>query len=130
MKKLAIATSVVAVLAVCSTALAAATPSGTYKRNVHSAILKGALDGAWTVTLTNGKYTVTDKGMAVVHGKYTIKGSKITFKDTGGPDACPSPGIYRFKVSGKSVTLKRLSDSNPKCVGRATVVTGTFTKTG
>jgi hypothetical protein len=121
---------VVVSLALCSVAAAAASSSlsGTYKTTVNSTVLGGALNGTWTVKLKNGAYHVADNGHPIVHGKYTIKGNKISLKDTGGTGRCPGTGVYKFKVSGKSVTMTKVHDA-AACIGRKTVLTsGPLTK--
>jgi hypothetical protein len=130
MKRIFTALVVVVSLALCSVAAAAASSSlsGTYKTTVNSTVLGGALNGTWTVKLKNGAYHVADNGHPVVHGKYTIKGSKISLKDTGGTGRCPGTGVYKFKVSGKSVTMTKVHDA-AACIGRKTVLTsGPLTK--
>jgi hypothetical protein len=128
MKRLAIATAVVAALALSSAALAASTLNGTYRTKIHTTALGGAVNGTWTIKLKSGNYTVIHKGRTTVHGKYSIKGSKITLKGGTGPNACPAPGTYKFKLKGKTLKFTKVSDSNPACVGRQTVLKGTFTK--
>ncbi len=130
MKRLAITISVAAVLTVCSVALAAATLNGTYKTKIGGAPLGGALKGTWTLKFKKPAYTVTDNGAAVINGKYSINGTTITFNDKGGKDACPTPGIYRFKLNGSNLKLTRVSDSPTKCAGREGVLAGNFTKVG
>ena len=130
MKRFAIAGSVIAALGLCSVALAASTLSGTYKTKIHSTALGGALNGTWTIKFKNGSYTVTDKGAVVVQGKDKIKGTKITFNGkSSGPDACnKGSGTYKFKLKGSKLTFTTVG-SDP-CVGRATILTGKFTKVG
>ena len=48
--------------------------------------------------------------------------------DKSGKDACPGKGVYSFKASGRSLSFKKVSDSNAKCAGRRTVLAATFTK--
>ena len=130
MKRIFTALVVVVSLALCSVAAAAASSSlsGTYKTTVNSTVLGGALNGTWTVKLKNGAYHVADNGHPIVHGKYTIKGNKISLKDTGGTGKCPGTGVYKFKVSGKKVTFTKVHDA-AACIGRKTVLTsGPFTK--
>jgi hypothetical protein len=130
MKKIFTAVVVVLSLALCSVAAAAVSSSlnGTYKTTVNSTVLSGALNGTWTVKLKNGAYHVADNGHPIVHGKYTIKGSKISLKDSGGEGKCPGTGVYKFKVSGKSVTFTKVHDAKA-CIGRTTVLTsGPLTK--
>lgn len=130
MKRFAIVTTVFVALALCSAALAASTLSGSYRTKIKSSALGGALNGTWTIKLKGGKYTVADNGKVVIHGNYAIKGSKITLRDKSGPDACPAPGTYRFKLKGKSLKFSKVSDPNPACVGRVIVLRSTFTKVG
>jgi len=130
MKKIFTAVVVVVSLALCSVAVAAVSSSlnGKYKTTVQSTALGGALNGTWTVKLKNGVYHVADNGHPIVHGKYTIKGSKIRLKDSGGEGKCPGTGVYKFKVSGTSVTFTKVHDA-AACIGRETVLTsGPLTK--
>ena len=142
MKRFAIAASVVAALALCSVAFAAGTLSGTYKAKIHTTALGGALNATWTIKFSGmvaggdqGLYTVTDNGAAVVHGKDTIKGTKISLKDTGGKDSClgsGTTGTYKFKLKGSKLKFTKISETKKSCgQGRAIVLTsGTFTKVG
>jgi hypothetical protein len=130
MKRLAIGLTVAVALAGCSAAIAAGTLSGTYRTKIHTSALHGAVNGTWTINFKSGAYTVTDDGAAVIHGKYSIKGDKITLTDKGGKDACPASGTYKFTLAGNKLKFTRVSDSNPACVGRVTVLAGKFTKGG
>ncbi|HWF72441.1 MAG TPA: lipocalin family protein [Solirubrobacteraceae bacterium] len=130
MKRLVIGVAFAAALALCSVALAGGGLSGTYKTKVHTSALQGALNGTWTIAFKSGAYTVTDNGAAVIHGKYAVKGDKITLTDKSGKDACPAPGTYKFTLTGKKLRFARVSDSNPACIGRVTVLGGKFTKIG
>jgi hypothetical protein len=130
MQRLATVASVAAALLLASVALAAATPAGTYKTKITSNAAGGALKGTWTVKFASPAYTVTDNGTVVVHGKYSIKGTTITFNDKSGRDVCPGPGKYAFKLSGTKLNLTLVSDSNPACLGRRVVLAGSFTKIG
>jgi hypothetical protein len=129
MKRIFTAAVIVAALTLCSVAAAAAASlNGTYKTTVNSTLLGGILNGTWTVKLKNGAYHVADNGHPIVHGKYTIKGSKISLKDTGGEGKCPGTGVYKFKVSGTSVTLTKVHDA-AACAARTAVLTsGPLTK--
>src|ERR1700678_3454132 len=128
MKRLATIASFLVALGLCSVALGASTLSGTYKAKIHTTALHGQLNGTWTIAFKNGAYTVTDNGKAVIHGKYTLDADKITLRDKSGPDACPAPGTYRFTLTGDALKFTKVSDSNPQCVGRVTVLGGKFTK--
>ena len=130
MKRIFTAVVIVVGLALCSVAWRAAVSlNGTYKTTIQSTALGGALNGTWTVKLKNGTYHVADNGHPIVHGKYTIKGNKIRLKDTGGEGKCPGTGVYKFKVSGASVTFTKVHDKAAACIGRRTVLTsGPLTK--
>jgi hypothetical protein len=128
MKRLGLAVSAALALTFASTVLAAAGPNGTYKRKVGAAPLGGVLKGTWAITFASPRYTVTDNGIAAVHGTYSLKGSQITFHDKGGPAACSAPGTYSFAISGNKLKLTRISDSNMSCAGRVAVLSRTFTK--
>ncbi len=130
MRRLFTAVVAVAALTLCSVAAAATSSlNGTWKETVHSSALGGALNGTWTFKAKNGKYHVADDGHAVVHGNYTVKGGKISLKDTGGEGKCPGTGVYKYKLSGKTLKFTLVSDKAAACVGRRGVLTaGPFTK--
>ncbi len=128
MKRLATIASFLVALGLCSVALAASTLSGTYKAKIHTTALHGQVNGTWTITFKSGAYKVTDNGAAVIHGKYTTKGDTVTLRDKSGRDACPAPGTYRFKLTKNTLKFTKVSDSNPKCIGRVTVLRGKFKK--
>lgn len=130
MKRLATAVVAVAVMALIPAALAAGTLSGKYKEVIkHDHALGGHLNGTWVLDFTPGEYATTDNGHAVVHGKDSIKGHKITFQPGSGPGKCPTPGKYKFKLSGSKLRFTVIKDSNPKCAGRRDVLThGPLTK--
>jgi Lipocalin-like domain len=108
-------------------AVAAATSlSGTWKETMHPST---ALGGTWTFKATSSKYTVSDTGQFVDRGKYSIKGNKVSFNDTGGPAKCPGTGVYKFKLKGNKLKFTLVSDKNAACAGRRGVLTaGTFKK--
>jgi hypothetical protein len=142
MKRFAIAVPVIAALAFCSVALAASFPFGTYKTKIHTTALGGALNGTWTIKFggrtpgsNSSLYTVTDNGAVVLHGTDTTNGTKISFKDLGGKDACLGTGTtghYKFKLTGSKLKFTKVSETKKSCgQGRAIVLTsGTFTKVG
>lgn len=117
-------------LTLASTALAAAGPHGTYRTQIGGAALGGSVKGTWTIKFASPRYTVSDNGMAVVRGTYSLKGTKITFTDKSGPAACPGAGVYSFALTGGKLKLTRISDSSTKCAGREAVLAGSFTKVG
>ena len=121
MKRLAIIATAIGALGLASVALAAA-PSGTYKTVITSKAYGGQLKGTWTIKFKSGAYTVTDKGATVIHGKYTVSGSKMSFKDTSGRDACSNKGVYKFSLAGSKLTFTKVSDTSA-CTGRIVVLT-------
>ena len=60
-----------------------------------------------------------------VYGTYVISGTQITFTDVGGDYAAPVPGVYKFQVSGTSLTLTAIDDP---VGGRSMLVEGTWSK--
>ena len=130
MKRFAIAASVGGALALSSTVLAAAALSGTYKTKVTSSALGGQLKGTWTIKLKSPNYTITDTGTVVVRGKYSIKGTRITFKDKSGPAACSGAAVYSYALTANQLHFTKVKDSSASCPGRAVVLAGTFTKIG
>jgi len=124
MKRSGLAAVFLAALVLCASALASSGPSGAYSGPVTS----GNLKGTWTLSFSSPNYTVAFNGSVVVKGSYSLSGSKITFSDKSGKDACPGKGVYTFKASGRSLSFKKVSDANAKCSGRRTVLGATFTK--
>jgi hypothetical protein len=126
MKRVFTAAVVVLSLALCSVAVAAVSLNGTWKEKVHSSALGGVINGTWTIKAKSGHYTVSFKGLVVDRGKYSVKGSKVSFKDTGGRDKCPGTGVYSYKLTAKALKFKAVKDS-AACAGRRAVLTaGTF----
>ena len=123
MKRFAIVTVLLALLAVTASAYAAGL-SGTYKTKITGSNLAGA----WAIKFSHGNYKVTDNGQTVVRGKYTVSGSKLSMKDTGGPLACSATGHYTFSRSGSKLKFKNTGDRSSGCAGRAAVLSHTFTK--
>ena len=129
MKRAVIAVSMVVALVLASVALAAAVNlHGTYQTTIKSSVGGGVLNGTWTIKFKRPHYTVTENGTVELRGKYKIKGTTITFHDKTGRDVCPGPGKYKVNLTGTTLTFTLISDSNPNCVGRRTVLAGTFTK--
>lgn len=126
MKRIAAILGLGSVLALCAVALASSALSGTYATTVPKSA--GGLAGNWTLVFASPKYTVTDNGSTVVTGTYALSGTKITFTDKSGKDACPGKGVYRYSAVGTTLTFKRISDSNAKCAGRRAVLGSKFTK--
>ena len=126
MKRIAL---VAAVLAVLAGAASAGTPNvnGVYETKI-SGKSPAILNGTWLLSIAQSRaFAVARNGTTVIGGKVTIAGSRITFHDVAGPMACKSSqatGVYTWTLSGKTLKLKKVSDS---CVGRATVLSSTFT---
>lgn len=125
MKRFAVLITLFALLAGASGASAAGGLSGTFKTRIGGS---GQLAGAWTIKFSHGNYKVTDNGTAVVRGKYTVSGSKLTMTDTGGPASCRPTGRYTFARSGNTLKFTNTGDRNAACAGRAAVLSHTFTK--
>jgi hypothetical protein len=119
MKRFALAVSVIAALGVCSVALAASTLSGTYKTKITSTALGGELKGTWTFKLKGGAFTAAKSGTVEGQGKYSIKGSKITFREKPHPGGCTSPGVYKFKLTGAKLKFTRVSGSSAGACARS-----------
>ncbi len=123
LKQLALAATVIAVLALSSTAFAAGSLTGKYATTIKS---PADLKGTWVLNLAKaGTYTVADNGHIVVHGKYSTTGSKITFGHETGSAACAKPGTYTWKKNARTLTFTRVNDS-PVCAGRSGVLAHTF----
>ena len=129
MKRIFIAMVVVASLALCSVAVAAAASlKGTWKETIQTGG-QSPLNGTWTLKATSSKYTVSVDGSVVDRGKYTVKGNKVSLKDTSGEAKCPGTGVYKFKIKDKTLKFTLVSDKNAACAGRRGVLTaGSFTK--
>lgn len=130
MKRFAVVITAVVVLGVVPAALAASSLSGTYKTTITgSTQFGGTLNGAWAIKFTPGAFHVSQNGKAVVHGKDTVKGNVITFKESPGPQSCPTKGTYRFTLHGPTLNFKRIHDSTSgACAGRVFVLKHTFTR--
>lgn len=127
MKRLAVAAALIASLSFCSMSLAATGPAGTYKAQITSGLYGGGLKGAWTIDFENGAYTVTDRGATVIHGVYTVSGTKMTFTDKSGKDICLGTGTYTFQLAGSTLKFTKIKDSKP-CAARSAVLAGSFVK--
>ncbi len=124
MRRITAAGALVIALLACSTASAVAALSGTYNATITKS---GPLRGAWSLTFSGSKYTISFKGAVAVNGAFTQSGSKITFSDRGGKYACPGKkGVYSYALNGHTLTFKRVSDA--QCAGRQVVLGATFAK--
>jgi hypothetical protein len=125
MKRLVVAASMIAALALPSVLLANENlPLGKYTTTVKT---PNRLKGTWVLDfLKGGKYTITDNGAVVVRGHFTST-SRVYLSNETGPAACPQFGVYAWSRTGKTLKFTKVSDS---CVGRAVVLGHPFTATG
>jgi hypothetical protein len=132
MKRLAMLVTVLLALAVTSVALAAG-GLGKFETKITGNGAKtdhGKADGTWTINLrspTSGKLNLIRNGQESGGGTYVISGSKITLtpKKNG---ACTTKGKYTFKLTGHTLTFKKISDT---CTERIDVLTAhPWTKIG
>jgi hypothetical protein len=124
-KRLAVAASVVAALALSSAAVAGGTLPGKYGTTIKS---PAQFKGTWVLTLAKGgTYTILDSGQLLVRGKYSATGSRITFGHETGSGACAKSGTYTWKKTATTLKFTRVSDS-PLCSGRSAVLAHTFTQ--
>ena len=115
-------------------ATASGSIAGIYVTNVRGKT-PANLNGDWAIRFQkSGEYEIQKRvgnsGQLLVTGHAKIAGSKITFQKETGPAACKGSqavGRYSWSLKGKTLKLTRLAD---KCVGRRTVLGGTFTKVG
>jgi len=101
------ATAIALILTATSAGLAAASGglSGTYVTTVRTA---GSLNGTYRITFSPGNFLLHAPYGIVGHGTDTISGSTITLH---GPGSCRAAGIYEFRVSGSSLTFRKIRDS-------------------
>jgi hypothetical protein len=133
MKRIALGVGLLVALGATTTALGAGRTAkwkirGNYETKVHSTELNGALNGTWVLKFTPGHYLVIWDGRPEDQGVYSIKGHVVTVHDTGGPAKCSGRGKYRFKLKGKTLTFKKISDPSSSCVGREDVLKSKFTR--
>jgi hypothetical protein len=128
----------VAVVAGAVVALAAANPGAKQLPGVWVTTVTGrkpaALNGDWTMQiLASGDYTIVKRAgnaarLMVKGAAYLVGIRGVVFKNESGPAACTgkqAAGRYNFIVTGKTLTFSRVRDL---CIGRRTVLGGTFTK--
>jgi hypothetical protein len=128
MKRIVGAAGLLAALVLCTAALAASLPNGSYTGTVGGSVLGGQVKGTWTLAFASPNYTITFNGANVVKGSFSQGGGKITFNDKSGKLACKgSKGVYSYKLNGRTLTFKKVSDPN-KCAGRIAVLASSFTK--
>jgi hypothetical protein len=124
-KRAAILTAALALAGLSAATASAASLSGTYTTKIGGS---GQLAGTWTIKFSHGNYKVTDNGQAVVRGRYTTSGSKLTMRDTSGPAACRPTGHYRYSISASKLRFRNIDDRTVACSGRWAVLSRTFTR--
>ncbi len=121
MKRLAIAVSVVATLALAPGSASARVPTGKYRATITSGFLKGN----WTMDFyKRGSYKVTGP-FGFLTGRTSFKGSTITYSRESEGTLCPGPGTYRFTLTGRKLKLTKIRES---CKVRPKVHVRTWTK--
>ncbi|HZT44895.1 MAG TPA: hypothetical protein VFA24_01845 [Gaiellaceae bacterium] len=131
MNRIAIGTAaLVAATTVAGPALAA--DAAAIAPHVWSARITGAspavLNGTWRLSIKGGTFAVAKGTALAVGGTVRIAGSRVTFRDLGGPFACrgaQATGVYRWRVNGKRLTMAAVSE---RCAGRKTILTRPFTR--
>ena len=124
LKQLALAASLVAMLALSSVALASATLAGKYTTSIKS---PAQFKGTWVLTFAKGGTYTVDNGQLLIRGRYSTNGSRITFGHETGDGACAKSGTYTWKKTGRTLKFTRVSES-PVCRGRSGVLSHTFTQ--
>jgi hypothetical protein len=105
---------------------AALTPIGTYHIEMPGESTAGAPAAPWALRLADGgRYAVTRAGQVAVEGRYRLTADTIVFSGEAGPQACPdevtSPGTYRWRRAGRTLTLTPVADG---CDGRRAAFAG------
>jgi hypothetical protein len=105
---------------------AALTPLGTYRIEMPGESAAGAPAAPWALRLADGgRYAVTRDGQLAVEGRYRLAADTIVFNGEVGPQACPdeatSPGTYRWRREGRTLTLTPVADD---CNGRRAAFAG------
>ena len=124
MKRLAMATTVVAALASSPVALAGGTLPGKYATTIKS---PAQFKGTWVLNLAKGGTYTVNNGQFVIRGRYATAGSRITFGHETGDGACAKSGTYTWRRNGKTLRFRGVSES-PACSGRSGILAHTFTQ--
>ena len=124
LKQLALAASLVAMLALSSVALASGTLAGKYTTSIKS---PAQFKGTWVLKFAKGGTYTVDNGQLLIRGRYSTNGSRITFGHESGDGACAKSGTYTWKKTGRTLKFTRVSES-PVCSGRSGVLAHTFTQ--
>lgn len=124
MRRLALC--IVLVVVVALPAAASAGGDGITTATFARTIKSGALEGRWTMKLTNtGTYTIRLDGGLVARGGLTESGNRSTFRDTGGPGRCAGAGTYTTAANDLKRTVRFRLVRDP-CSNRAAVLVGTW----
>ena len=123
MKRLVLATSVVAILS-AAPAQAGQRLTGRYKAKVTSSALHGEVRGTWILTFRHGYFIAVRNGRSFGREPFSVAGTRFTVKPAG---ACPGSGTYSFKLSGRKLKFRLLKDA---CTPRRILLSYTFTKIG
>jgi len=110
MKRVSRVTAIALILAAALVAPAAASGgiSGTYTTTITS----GSLKGTYKILFTPGHFEVKAPYGITGKGTDTISGSRITLH--GPSKECTVPGLYEFKISGSTLTFRKIKDSCPR----------------
>lgn len=107
-----------------SAGTSAAALAGTFETQISgdvAAYLR--VTGTWRLRiLSDGAARVMQNGVTVVRGRASVEGTRVTFNDGTGSQACRGPaanGTYRWALRGGRLTFAPLGD---RCTGRAVVL--------
>ena len=126
MKRIAVTLGLGGVLALCAVALASTALSGTYTTTLGKST--GKLAGSLEADLREPQVHGHRQGQDGRHRHLHAERQQDHLHRQERKDACPGKGVYQYSEVGRSLTFKRISDSNAKCAGRRTVLAATFTK--
>jgi hypothetical protein len=114
----------VAMLAVSAVA-ATAGLTGTYATTITGK--HGVPSGLWRLDFKpSGELTLSAHGTALGTAKFLSSTTEVKIKDNPGPGTCPGTGVYKFKLTGRTLRFRLVND--PTCAGRRFVLSHTFTK--
>ncbi len=110
MKHVRRVTAIALIIAATPAALAAASGglSGTYESTVKTA---GTLNGTYKISFSPGRFVLHAPYGITGYGTYSLSGSRITLH---GPGSCKAAGTYEYRISGSSLTFKKIKDSCPR----------------
>jgi len=124
LRRLAIAVSLVAALALAPAALATGTLTGKYKATIPATVAGGAVKGTWTLDFSHASVVITRQRTTIGHSSVSDKGSDVRI----GPGAtCPGSGTYKFKLKNGKLRFTLIKDA---CDARKAVLSVTYKKVG